>query len=148
MFFQFFLLRHRSHNTLQNENDWDSDKARQASGEHRRPRSGLSPTLDIDGPEYGPGAIFGPSGVYTPGVSASSGVHAGVIVAIPIAIAVVAVLYLQLCKPQTSAGDDHLTIEPMLPEQTAPPSSEPSQTMGSYIRCYLSGMYNRLSSFS
>ena len=33
----FSLLRHCNHNTFQQEANWDSEKARQTGGEHRRP---------------------------------------------------------------------------------------------------------------
>ena len=124
------------------------------------PRSGLSPTLDIDGPEYGPGAIFGPSGVYTSGVSTSSasasstpsykpshsGGHAGAIaggviggIAI-ISIAGAAIFYLQRRRSRVaSAGVDYHAYQPMLSDGAVAHSSSGSpQTMRFYVRVLIS----------
>jgi hypothetical protein len=157
------VLPHRNHNTLQKKFNWDSEDARQAGGEHRGPisslsppRYGLTPTFDIDSPEYGPGAIFGASGVYTSGASTSSasasstasstpshsGGHAGAIaggviggIAI-ISIAGAAIFYLRRRRSQAaSAGVDYHASQPTLNDVTvAQPSPGSPQTMKFYVR--------------
>ena len=69
---------HRYDNTLQNENNWNTNESYTAGGEHPpfcslfSGRNRLPPTLHIDNPGYGPGAMSGASGMYTSSARASS----------------------------------------------------------------------------
>ena len=155
----FFFQQYHNNDAFQNENDWNANDSYTAGGEHRLPYVLFSPPIfDIDGPEYGPGAIFGASGVFTSGVTVSptatstaassstssthshSGGHGGAIAGGVIGgiagisiISVAAIFYLRR-RGSKAASAGVGPPEPILDDEIVQPSSASPLTMKFYVR--------------
>ena len=116
------LKRHYIDNILQKENNWNATESNATGGEHRLPYVPfpllvtVSPTFNIDTPEYGPGTVFGqggPSAPSAPSTHSHSGAIAGGVIGgiAMISVPVAAIFYLRRRRSQAASTGRSVTCD-------------------------------------